>query len=166
MWIMAMEFQQFMYMLASKESSAIDFWRMEALNNKFQTINPFSVCSLPLPFIHNRSDLVIFIYKIQVLSAIIPQEIPSWSTSTKMTVLKAPLELEHHAISHLKLTLMIYHGVLIEIKKLFWFFHNFTLKLGTFWRFLGKFWINPTPSPPSAKCWLQVKNLAIWVKDL
>ena len=48
------------------------------------------------------------------------------------TVLKAPLELEHHAISHFNLTLMIYHGVLVEIKKLFWFFHNFTLKLGTF----------------------------------
>ena len=134
-----------MYMLASKESSAIDFWRMEALNNKFQTINPFSVCSLPLPFIHNRSDLVVFIYKIHVLSAIIPQEILSWSTSTKMTVLKAPLELEHHAISHLKLALMIYNGVLIEIEKLYWFFHNFTLKLGTFWRFLENFGLTPPP---------------------
>ena len=132
MRIMAKEFQQFMYILESMQSSAIDFWRMENLNNKFQTINTYSACSLPLPFILNRSDVVIFIYKIQVLSAIIPQEIPSWSTSTKMTVLKAPLELEHHAISHFNLTLMIYHGVLVEIKKLFWFFHNFTLKLGTF----------------------------------
>jgi hypothetical protein len=49
-----------------------------------------------------------------------------------MTALMALVVLLAVAWSHLKLLIVLFHPVFIEIKKLFWLFSNLHLKIGTF----------------------------------